>query len=337
MADILKTHGDLTDLQIADIQKALIARTAEEDIFGQFFEDRQWEDGYTTLEYKRLIIDPTHKEDVKPLVEGVAPTPLKMTVATFKIKCEDYADVIYYTDKSKKYSFNDVTGDAIDTLGVKRNEKINFVFGKPLYNSRCTLTAPTTINAESLLRLFGTASTVLKKNHVKPFNGGNFKALITPEVELLLLLNVKDLIKYNSEKEAIIKGYIGTFMGFDIVSVATELADTATGKQTIAFMGITEQGKKPGLRYKNPNPQIFNNPLGSGVVPNGNGDLVADAAHQVGSVAYKDMGLAATLNDDFAVLNCTLTVESIGASNLATSGRTDFVSESTTPKNTPTT
>ena len=331
MAEIIKTFTDLTDLQITDVKKALETRAKEEDLFGYFSEDRKWEKGVTALEYKRLVIDPVHKNEVKPLVEGVAPDPTKLTYATFRVQVEDYADYINYTDKSKKYLFNDVTKDSMTRLAHIKAEKNNYVNGRPLYNSRCSITAPATINADNLINLFGKAKIILKKNKAKPITNGLFAAVITPEVELYLLMHLRQVIDHTSENNAIIKGNIGKFAGFDLVSLTTELADTATGKQTIAFVGRTPFGEKPLLRFI-PETEIFNNGLGTGLVKNAAGELVADAAHQVGSVAYKDMGMAATILDDKAVLNCTLTVEQIGGSDLTIDGRTDYVSHSTTPK-----
>jgi len=96
----------------------------------------------------------------------------------------------------------------------------------------------------------------------------------------------------------------------------------------IVFLGRTEQGKSPVVVRKMGDVEVINNPLGSGVLLDEDGNITNDANRQVGSIAMNAKGLAAAITDDTCILVCEFSVATVNGSNLAMSERTEFKSSS---------
>lgn len=326
-------HEDLTDQQIADIQNYLIKFPKEEEFFDQFCEHQAWKDGYDHLEYRRLIYKDVVASSITGLKEGVAPVPEQLTYATFKVEVEDFGRTIEYTDKSKKYNFDDVVQDSMDVLGNEMVQTLDLVKGKAFYATKCSVTYTTDYETT-----FANAAIILRKNKAKRKLNGNYIAIVTPEIRAAILKEVKDDITHTEEKEAVLKGYIGTYAGFDIYDTTSELAygtSADAGKQYILFIGLTPEARRfPVKTYGDQVPVVYNDGLGKGPIVDESGRVVADTLRQKGAVGAKLMGLAAAITDDECILKCTVTISTVSGNAPATASRTGYVSTSTSPTST---
>lgn len=78
--------------------------------------------------------------------------------------------------------------------------------------------------------------------------------------------------------------------------------------------------------------EVINNPLGSSVLLDEDGNITSDDNRQEGSVAMNALGLGAAINDDMCILVCEFPINTVAGTDLAMSDRTGYVSSSGTSK-----
>lgn len=317
-------HADLTDEQITVVQKAIVETAKKNEFFNQFVNKKQWQKGSKTMSYRKLIKPKVKPEDVQPLQEGVAPRPTKMAYATFQIGVQNYGDKVPYTDEAVYYNIDDVVRDAGATLGYLFTQKLDYIKGKPFINSRATITYDT-----SILKTMAKAKIVLKKNEAKYWDAGHYLMLGTPEV----IEKLKDELQAigagldEATKTELARGIVGRKRGFVIAEVPSDLFQDGENHYVV-FMGRQFDGTSPIDAYQIGEVEVINNPLGSGVLQDEDGNITADDNKQIGSVAMNARGLCAVLADDLAVLNCKVAVDTINGSELGYNELSHFVSSS---------
>lgn len=321
-------HTDLTDEQIAHVQKKIVTQAKKDEYFDQFCEHEPWEKGSNTMNYRRLIYPKVKQNEVKASTEGVAPRPTKIEYATYQVAVADYRDRVNYTDESKRYNFDDVVRDSGATLSYLFKQKLDYIKGKPFISSKATLTAETT-----LLKTMRKAKIVLGKNEGKKWFGANFLMMATPEVLEILQdeLEAKGSSLDEATKEELAEGAIYRKKGFIISECPSDLLQKDAEKHYVIFLARTHDGKKPVTCRKMGDVEVINNPLGSGVLIDEDGNITDDANHQAGSIAMNAKGLGAHINDDMCILVCEFPVTTISGTNLPASGRTGYVSTSSSP------
>lgn len=321
-------HSDLTDEQIDTIKKKVIYQAKADEYFDQFCEHEPWEAGSQTMSYRRLVYPKVKATDVKAATEGVAPRPTKIAYATFKTTVADYRERTNYTDESTRYNFDDVVRDAGETLSYLFTKKLDYLKGKPFISSKCTITAEST-----LIKTMRKAKIILTKNEAKKYIDGNYLMIATPETLEILQdeLEAKGSSLDEATKEELAEGITNKKKGFVISECPSDLLQKSESVHYVIFIGKTAQGKKPVVVRKMGDVEIINHPLGSGVLLDEDGNLVDDANNQVGSIAMNAKGLSATVADDMCILVCEFPVATIAGSELAMSGRTEYVSESSSP------
>lgn len=321
-------HGDLTDQQITEIKKKVLLQAAHDEFFAKFSHKVPWKKGAKTMSYRRLLYPKVNPEDVKPLTEGIAPRPSRIGYGTFEVAVENYADKVPYTREAVQYNIDDVVRDSGETLAYIFAQKLDYIKGKPFISSRASISYDT-----SVIKTMRKAKITLDKNKAKKWEGGLYLMMATPEVieklqdELVALGTSLD----EATKEELARGIVGRKKGFVIASVPSDLFNLTgadAGKHMVAFVGRTFQGTSPISVYQLGDIEVFNNPLGSAVLTDEDGNITADDNRQIGSVAMNADGLAAVVNDDLCILNCKITVATIGATDLADNERTGFVSSS---------
>lgn len=321
-------HTDLTDEQIAHVQKKIVTQAKKDEYFDQFCEHEPWEKGSNTMNYRRLIYPKVKQNEVKASTEGVAPRPTKIEYATYQVAVADYRDRVNYTDESKRYNFDDVVRDSGATLSYLFKQKLDYIKGKPFISSKATLTAETT-----LLKTMRKAKIVLGKNEGKKWSGANFLMMATPEVLEILQdeLEAKGSSLDEATKEELAEGAIYRKKGFIISECPSDLLQKDAEKHYVIFLARTHDGKKPVTCRKMGDVEVINNPLGSGVLIDEDGNITNDANHQVGSIAMNAKGLGAHINDDMCILRCEFPVTTISGTVLPASERTGYVSTSSSP------
>lgn len=324
-------HTDLTDEQIAHIRKKVITQAQKDEYFDQFCEHENWEAGSNTMNVRRLIYPKVSPTDVKPATEGVAPRPTKIEYATYKVSVADYRERFNYTDESERYNFDDVVRDGGSTLAYLFKQKLDYIKGKPFISSKATLTAETGTGA--LIKTMRKAKIVLGKNEAKKWLGANFLMIATPETIEILQdeLEAKGSALDEATKEELAQGAVFRKKGFMISECPSDLLQKDGTKHYVIFLGRTPDGRKPVTCRKMGDVQVINNPLGSGVLVDEEGNITNDANHQVGSIAMNALGLGAHISDDMCILVCEFPVTTIAGTNLTASGRTGYVSSSNSP------
>lgn len=320
-------HQDLTDEQITLIQKRIVEGAKAEEYFDQFCEHEPWKPGSKTMSYRRLIMPKVKKEDVVPATEGVAPRPTKIAYATFEVSVDDYRDKVPYSDESKRYNYDDVVRDAGATLAYKFTQKLDYIKGNPFISSHATITPEDTVTAT-----MRKAKLILgpSKNKAKHWVGGSYLMMATPEVieKFQDELEAKGSSLDEATKEELAKGAIYKKKGFVISECPSDLLQKDANTHYIVFMGRTYEGKSPVTCRKMGDVEVINNPLGSSVLLDEDGNITSDDNKQQGSVAMNALGLGAAINDDMCILVCEFPINTVSGTDLAMSGRTGYVSSS---------
>ncbi|MCK9235196.1 MAG: hypothetical protein M0Q41_10750 [Bacteroidales bacterium] len=318
-------HGDLTDQQVIEIKKKVLLQAAHDEFFAKFAHKVPWKKGARTMSYRRLIYPKVNPADIEPLTEGVAPRPSKIGYATFQVSVENYGDKVAYTREAVQYNIDDVVRDAGETLSYIFAQKMDYIKGKPFISSRASVSYDT-----SIIKTMRNAHIILTKNKAKKWEKGHFLMLATAEVIEQLQDELTDLGTSLDEvtKEELARGIVGRKKGFLIVEVPSDVFHLAGGKHNVSFMGRTYQGYSPITVHQLGDIDVYNNPLGSGVLTDEDGNITADDNRQIGSVAMNADGLAAVVNDDLCILNCEITISTIAGSELSMSERTNYVSSS---------
>ena len=321
-------HTDLTDEQVAIIERKVRLDLNKEQFFDKFYNHKSWQKGAKTMEYRKLIRPKIKKEDVKVAVENTAPAPTAMSYATFKVEVNDYRDKIAYTDEAVRYNVDDVVVDATEQLSYIGKEKLDFIKAKPFVSSPCTV-APETKIVDTMNK----AKIILKKNRATRWQGNNYLMVTTPEVLNMLQAELRTLGASISEatKEQLDMGAIGSWNGFLFVETANDYF-YKEAKHVIAFVGKNPNGVSPfeTYAYNAEAVEVIHNPLGSGILIDEDGNVTSDDNKQKGSVAINMKGLAAVVSNDYCVLDCDFTATTIAGSAIAVSAETGYVSGPTT-------
>lgn len=309
----LVKHGELSNQQISHIQKNLIVFANKDTFWDKFCSHVKCEDGVSAYEWRKLNVKNLTMTDLKDLQEGVTPDGLSLTYVNFKVSPVDFGNYIEYTDKSKKYNYDDVVRDAKTVLSVDAHDQLELRKGRQYISGTCTMSL-TTSGDNAFLKDLLKAKTILKKNHIKPINANRYGCIMTPEQAANVLVTYKDAITHTSQKEALIDGYLGELGGF----VLYENADAAMYKDAThgycLFIGRTEYGMPVQVvEFGNASAVVYDNGLGS--IPQVDVDedgkiksVKGDALHQRGSVGYKAMGLAFRIIADEAVIRAEYTL-----------------------------
>lgn len=322
-------YKDLTDQQIAKIQKKLIYQAKADEYFDQFTEHEAWERGSKTMRVRKLILPIVKASEVAATQENVAPRPTKMAYATFQFAVENYDDRVDYTRESALYNFDDVVRDAGDTLSYKFTQKLDYIKGKPFVSSKALLTYDT-----SLIKTMRKAKIILQKNKAKPYKDGKYLMIASPEIINLLTdeLETKGVALPEETKTDIINSTIYSKYGFIISECPSDiLQNSDTTTHMVIFMGRTQEGRLPVTTRTMGDVEVYNDGLGSGIMLDEDGKVTNDANRQKGDVAMSALGLGAHIADDLCILDCKVTVATIAKTELAESARTGYVSTSSSP------
>lgn len=221
MGDLIK-HGELAVEQINDIQKnLLVSLRSKEAFWDKFCSHTRIADGMSSLEWRKLNVSELKPSDIANLTEGVTPASLTMTYCKFTVSPVDFGSWIGYTDKSKKYNFDDVVADAKIILGQRAFEEVEIRKANEFLAGCCTMDFSQGTNhfLKDLLK----ARTILKKNHAKPISGNKYGCILTPEQAAEVLIDYQTAITHTAQKESVINGYIGEIGGFMLFECADKV------------------------------------------------------------------------------------------------------------------
>ena len=277
----------------------------------QYFEqDTQPYNTGKTFTFRKTvpIVPPT-----EPLQEGVTPDPNKIGLREYKVAMSPWGDWLTFTDEIKKYAIDDLVGDmqivlANSAVELKNNRRYlamtssrnrwfagleaSAVTGD-LATVRTSVTGFAIADFPKIKAFFG-------RMNVKPFPGGDFVVLVSPEIEADMLSVKKDSTNYtfielnkNANYKPIYEGEIGKILGFRfVVSRAVTESD---GVHKCIVLGMY-QSKKPLIERAvgSGKPEMIFNDLGSA----GSNDPLK----QKGTVGYKIDAVGFAVRSDVACL-----------------------------------
>lgn len=334
--------------QISDIKKSIIVSLrSKEKFWDAFCSHDKVGDGYSAYEWRKLNLTKVTPSDLVNLTEGVTPDALSMTYVSFKETPVDFGTYIEYTDKAKKYNYDNVVADAKIVLAQHALESTELRKGQAYVSGTCTMDLTASNVTNHFLKDLLKARTILKKNNVKPISNNKYGVIMPPEVAAEVLLDYKDSITHTSQKEALINGYLGELGGF----ILYENADAVMYKHTDAsgtegqtgyvpaadygyclFIGKTEYGMPVRtIAFGDASVQVFDSGLGDGApqVEVSNGTITAvkgDPLHQRGTVGYKVMGFATNILFDEAVIRAEYPISSVVSLSVTDANRDGYQS-----------
>ncbi len=297
-------YGDMTDEQIVAIQRRIETFTKSNEYFDKFMNHVKRERGSKTFRQRRVVKPVVKPEDVKVAVEDVAPRPSSIAVATFERSVDVYRDKIPYTAEDVMFGYDDIVKIAGDTLAEITVQKLDYIKGAPFLKTRATITA-----GASVLATLANAAIILKKNGAKRWGNGRYLAMVTPETleKIRTELEAKGSSISEPTKVDIDSGIIGHYGLWDFSEVPNDLFyDLGNSAHWMVLLGKRTTGESPIDCANIDGVEVINNPLGSGILVDEDGNFTADDNKQRGSVAVNVNGLGAYVNDDLCVLKCNI-------------------------------
>ena len=312
-------YAELKDEQIIDINKYLEMFVPTEEYFDKFVHHSSVPKGHKTYQSRILVAPKVKESDITPRAEFVAPRPSKIAVKTIERTIASYGDKAIYSREDLQYHFDDTVKSITATLKEIAVQKLDWIKGKAFVSSRCILDPVVVSGSESILETAEEAAIIFRKNKVKRWDGAHYLAHITPEGLRELRKEVaarKEVLSEPVKKELDGRTYEYYSYGDFYYSVTAHdimyVKEGNTEKQYVIFMGRRENdGESPidvAKLQGEPNIELINNPLGSGILEDADGNLTADDNKQQGSVAINMDGLGACVSDDLCVMRCKFTL-----------------------------
>lgn len=292
-------HGQLTDQQVAYIQRDIMSYMPTYTApFETFYDHRSIPEGYTSVQFKRLIpkiIKPGDTEN-QFLGEDIAPAPETIQYATYSKTARVLRRKYIYTDFDVRQNFTNILNDINRTLGNELAQDRSNILASGLLSTR-TYATPTmndsAVDWDANLRRM---KTVLLKNFAKTIDG-MYYILVTPEIgdELAKMIESKGAALAENVKEKLSTGDVFDYYGFRIRATNHPALYRSNGDMSVLFIGNAPDGTKPAWDYGSLTPEIIAKGLGQGgeLLLDQNGDLTADGNNQRGSVAANMYGVAA--------------------------------------------
>lgn len=313
------TYAELTDEHIVDIKKNLEMFVPSEEYWDKFVHHSTVPRGHKTYQSRILIAPKVKESDISARAEFVAPRPSKIAVKTVERTVQSYGDKAIYSREDLQFHFDDTVKSATATLKEIAVQKLDFIKGKPFVSSRAIVTPVVVSGNASILKTAEKAAIIFRKNKVKRWEDGLYLAHITPE--LLSTLRGEIEAKGSSLSEPVKKELDGRtyeyfrYGDFYYSITSQDLMYKSATVQYIVFMGKRNvDGESPVDVAKlqgESNIEVINNPLGSGVLVDVDGNYTADDNKQQGSIAINMDGLGACISDDLCILDCEFTLDAI--------------------------
>lgn len=166
---------------------------------------------------------------VRKLVEGITPSSNKLEFVEYKATLAEYGDWIRLTKKLSNLAIDPILTEAAEGLGESAGNTFEDAILEVLYTCTNIVYGGTgktkdTIVANDIMdvTLLHRVKAYFEKRNVKPYVDGKYVMIISPDVEFDLKNATTgnaswiDIAKY-TDKEHVMKGEIGSFMGFKFI------------------------------------------------------------------------------------------------------------------------
>lgn len=315
-------HGALTDQQVAYIQRDLLSYMPEYTApFETFYEHRSIPAGYSSVQFKRLLVKPVSYAETERqfLDEDVAPAPEHLKYATYSRSTRTLRRKYVYTDIAVRENYTNLLSDITRTLGHELGQDKANILANGLLSTRSEVTpafsSGTTVDWDTTLKKL---KIVLNKNFAKPIDG-LFYLLVPYEVgdDIAKMIEAKGSALAENVKQKLASGDVFDYYGYRIRATNHPSFYTSDGKMNVLFIGNAPDGSRPAWDYGVETPDIIAKGLGAGgeVLLDQNGDLTGDGNNQRGSVAANLYGVSAAPVADTSILRMTVSGTIVGTSD----------------------
>ncbi len=317
-------YGDLTMTQHEyELQTVIAERLKHESFWAQFVGEVDFREGRDHLEVNVLKYNELTPSDVKAVEEGITPAPSALHMYRKMAGVNDYLRWIPYTDKTKKYAYDDLISHAKDVIGDEMLQIREIILANKFIETKAVLSAQ---GDETTWDTLTRARIRLEKNKVKKIDG-YYYAIVTSEYAALITKENKDYFEVAEKNKIQKEGYIGTLNGFRIFSCTDAVLYDSSNKSICLFFGALSNGLPvKAVKCGEGNVQAFDNGLGS--LPDKDHPEYGDPGRQRGSVAVKLMGFGAILGDDNAVLKYVDDVAYVAKDEVSEENQTDYKANS---------
>lgn len=325
------SYKEITDEHIVDIARNIEIFVKETEYWDKFCHHSTVARGHKTFSSRRLVKPIVKASDISPRAEFVAPRPTKIVVETFTKSVDNYGDKAIYSKEDMQYHFDNTVNNITDVLKSIAVQKLDLIKGKQFVSSACVITYDT-----SMLKTLAKAAIVLRKNGARRWDGKHYLAHITPEEKQKIISELE--AKGSSLSETVkveingvpmeFKAY-ADFMFSETTSEVMYKSDSVQYMVLMGKRGIDGASPVDAAKLEGESGiQLINNPLGSGVLVDEDGNYTSDDNKQQGSVAINMDGLGAAVSDDLCILNCEITIDELKGSALLEEEKTGFASKS---------
>lgn len=301
------SHADFTVEDKVKIEEDVRRFPKAEVFWDKFCDHKPWVRGAKKFSYRKLIKPTVTTNDKTPLVEGVGARPSTLELAEFEGQVNNYGSYIPYTKEAVQFNFDDTLSMITDAISYKSVAVPEALKAAEFASSRNQLTAASTIIAT-----LGKAKAIFRKFKVKPQANGKYVAIIDPMLTPTLLAEIGAVstLPESTKNELNIDGFVANFQGWTIIERYEDAMQGSTtsgqatyGKTCMILLGKSEEGLN-SVTVTGQNTEIILNPLGSGVIKDASGNVVADTNKRVGSVAYNIDALGIGTQADDARMIC---------------------------------
>lgn len=329
-------YKEITDEHIKDIKVGIERFVKSNEYWDKFANHSSVDRGHKEFTSRKLIAPRVNPTDVKPRAELVAPRPTKFAVATFVRTVENYGDKSIYTKEDLQFHFDNTIANIRATLQEIAVQKLDIIKGRPFFNSKAVITPTVVGGSQSILETARRAAIILRKNKANRWSNALYLAHVTPEG--LGKLRAEIEAKGSRLSEPVKRELDGrTYETYEYGDFMYSVTDSPlmykdSEHQYVVFMGRRGiDGKSPVdvAKLKGESGiEVMNNPLGSGVLYDEDGNITSDDNKQQGSVAINMDGLGACVSDDLSILDCIFEISEEAATALPYDELSGFVSKS---------
>lgn len=226
-------------------QRALLKRLTANLVFAKYGQKKPMPKniGDTTSFRKFNSLAPA----TTPLTEGVTPDGKSLSITEIKATVKQYGDYVTISDKLDLLGIDPVLTETVTLQGEQAGETIDTVVRdivcagtNVMYVSSDGTAVQTSevdakITSDSILK----AVTFLRRENVKPIEGGYYVGIIDPDIAYDLMKDPlwQDVSKYNGG-EAIIEGEVGKMHGVKFRTTTNTKVTEVAGKNVHSAMII---------------------------------------------------------------------------------------------------
>lgn len=314
-------HSDLTVQQINDGGRRADMAVKEVDSISEIFDVEYCDPKLVDFKVRAYIPQRISESEVNDYVahENIAPKNRSIKYGSYTKRVKKYHTRAEYTSENVENNPDSVVADITEDLTNWAVDMKKYLAVGALKATHSSVTYATSLD-NTFKKAYVILHDVLE---ARPWSGEQYLCLMPGILNLKLQDEVLALnggntalaILPQNEKMKAFQDYIGSWRGFGIKT--PEGSNQFMQDDTyyyVFFLGKTNKGKNPVrcLRWKDvPLVKFEHHPLGSGILKDADGNIVADYNNQKGGIGCNLKGLLYYVQDDRFVLMCRIAKSAI--------------------------